>query len=185
MAQQEKVRPAPAQRENREKSEAAPPVLGSVAAPAEDRSRANPWLIGGLVGMTLAFLTLAGWTTYQRFQQAEATRLATSALRAWDAAKPGAFADVYDANAVVVGPDGKSIVGVDAIATAARDRGPDLTVTQFGDVSVSRDGAYVTASYRFTGDGHGVGVSMMEIANGKIIRQWNYEPSSARATARP
>jgi len=182
MAQQEKVRPTSAQRD---RTETAKPVPGSLAAPDEDRSRANPWLIGGLVGMTLAFLTLAGWTTYQRFQRGEATRLATSALHAWDSPKPAAFADVYDANAVVVGPDGANIAGISAIASTARDRGPNFALTPFGDMSVSDDGAFVTASYRFTGNGHGVGVSMMEIANGKIIRQWNYEPSQARATARP
>jgi hypothetical protein len=165
MVQQEKVRSAAA-------------VVPTTAVPNEERSRANPWLIGGLIGMTLAFLALAGWTTYQRIHRAEASRLATSAVAAWDSARPAAFADVYDANAVLVDPAGNRIVGVDAIAASVRDRGQDFSVSPVGDMSVTPDGTFATTSYRYAGDGRGVGIAVMEIADGTIVRQWNFEPSS-------
>jgi hypothetical protein len=165
MVQQEKVRPTAA-------------VVPTIAIPEEDRSRANPWLIGGLIGMTLAFLALAGWTAYQRFHRSEASRTATSAVAAWDSGRPAAFADVYDPNAVLVDPAGNSIVGTDAIAAAVRGRGQDFSVSPVGGISVTPDGTYATMSYRYTGDGRGVGIAVMEITDGKIVRQWNFEPTS-------
>jgi hypothetical protein len=170
MALQEKVRSAPA-------------PVASIAAPDEDRSRANPWLVGGLIGMTVAFLALAGWTMYQRVHRSEAARLATSAVTAWDTGRPAAFADVYDPNAVLVDATGTSIVGPDAIAAAVRNRGSAFAVSQVGDISITPDGTYATTSYRYSGDGRGVGIAVLEIANGKIVRQWNFEPSTATASA--
>jgi hypothetical protein len=166
--QQEKVRTSPA-------------VVPAIASTGEDHSRANPWLVGGLAGMTVAFLALAGWTAYARYHRSEAARLANSALNAWDAGRPTAIADVYDPNAVVVDATGKRIVGVDAIAAAVRDRGQDFAVSQVGDISITPDGTYVTTSYRYAGDGHGVGIAVIEVANGKIARQWNFEPSASPA----
>jgi len=168
MIQQEKVKKSPA------------PIETIPEAPAK-RARTVSWLTGGLVGMTVAFLALAGWTVYQRLAMTDAEHLARNAVAAWDSAKAAELTGVYDPEAVVVGAEGTRIVGLDGIVAAVRDRGPVFAVTQFGDIAVTRDGVYATTSYRYAGDGQGVGISVIEIADGTIVHQWNFEPSSASA----
>ena len=129
--------------------------------------------------MTLAVFALGGWTLYQRLEKRDAERLAQGAVAAWDSGRPAAFADVYDHSAVLVDADGTRIVGLDAIAAAVADRGPTFTVSQVGGVTTTSDGSYATTSYRFAGDGQGIGVSMIKVDGGKIVRQWIYEPRAA------
>jgi hypothetical protein len=168
MAQQQKVRaPIPVSDE--------PPVQ------VPERSSANPWLVGALVGLTLAFAALVGWNVYERVQRADAAALATAAAAAWDSPRTGSFADVYDRNAVVVDADGQTLTGVDEIETAARRRGADFTMAPLGEIAVSRDGTFATMSYRYAADGRGVGLTVIQVDNGKIVHQWIFEPSSDRA----
>jgi len=173
MIQQERVKKVPAPIEK---------ISAPQAAPAE-RSGSSPWVIGALVVMTLAFVALGSWTVYQRFQKNDAEGLAQGAVAAWDSAKPGALAQVYDPAAVLVDATGTKIVGLDAIAAAVANRGPDFTVTQVGGVTTTSDGTYATTSYRFSGDGQGVGISVIKVEGGKIVRQWTFEPNAATAPA--
>ncbi len=153
-----------------------PAPVERVPSPDRTTARSSPWLVGGLVVMTLAVFALGGWTLYQRLEKRDAERLAQGAVAAWDSGRPAALADVYDPAAVLVDADGTRIAGLDAIAAAVADRGPTFTVTQVGGVTTTSDGSYATTSYRFTGDGQGVGVSMIKVDGGKIVRQWIFEP---------
>ena len=172
MIQQERVKKAPAQIEKLPAPEPVPAV----------RTGSSPWVIGGLVVMTLAFLALGGWTLYERLQKSDAEGLAQSAVAAWDSGKPSTLADVYDPAAVLVDANGAKIVGLDAIAAAVADRGPDFTLTQVGGVTTTSDGTYATTSYRFSGDGQGIGISVIKVDGGKIVRQWTFEPNTAAPT---
>ena len=170
MIQQERVKKAPA------------PIEKIPAPEPTKQPGSSPWLIGGLVIMTLAFLALGSWTMYQRLQKSDAEGLAQSAVAAWDSAKPGPLAQVYDPSAVLVDANGTKIVGLGAIAAAVADRGPNFTVTQVGGVTTTSDGAYATTSYRFSGDGQGIGISVIKVHGGKIVRQWTFEPNTAAPT---
>ena len=156
-----------------------PAEIATIPEATSKRPRSTPWLVGALVAVTVAFLALGGWTLYQRSSRSDAEGLATSAVAAWDAGRPAALAEVYDPAAVLVDASGAKVVGMKAIATAVADRGPTFTMTQVGGVTTTSDGTYATTSYRFSGDGQGVGLSVIQIADGKIVRQWTFEPISA------
>ena len=149
------------------------------ASPAPARSGTSPWVIGALVGVTVALIAVTGWTVYQRYQRERAENLARGAIAAWDAGKPSAFANVYDPKAVVFAADGTRLDGLRAIEDAAAARGQNFSIAPTGGLSVNGDGSYVTASYRYSGHGHGTGVTMLQIANGKVIRQWSYDTQTA------
>ena len=166
MIQQERIKKSPA------------PIEKVPASAPQARAASSPWLVGGLIGITVAFLALGGWTVYQRFQKNAAEGLAQNAVAAWDSGRPAAFSDVYDPAAVLVDANGARIAGMDAIVAAVAARGPDFTVTQVGGVTTTSDGTYATTSYRFSGDGQGVGISVMKIDGGKIVRQWTFEPNA-------
>ena len=167
-----------------ERVKKAPMPIETIPIPEQTkRDGSSPWVIAALVIMTVAFLALGGWTMYQRLQKSDAEGLAQSAVAAWDSAKPAALAQVYDPAAVLVDADGTKIVGLDAIETAVAGRGPDFTLTQVGGVTTTSDGAYATTSYRFSGDGAGIGISVIKVEGGKIVRQWTFEPNAASAPA--
>lgn len=170
--------------QQQERVKKAPTPIEKIPAPEPTkRDGSSPWVIGGLVIMTVAFLALGGWTMYQRLQKSDAEGLAQSAVAAWDSAKPAALAQVYDPAAVLVDANGNKIVGLDAIAAAVADRGPDFTVAQVGGVTTTSDGAYATTSYRFSGDGQGIGISVIKVEGGKVVRQWTFEPNAAPVPA--
>ena len=173
MIQQERAKKDPAQIE----SLAAPQI-----APTE-RYGSSGWVIGALVVLMLAVVVLGSWTLYERAKKSDAEGLAQHAVAAWDSAKPGELAQVYDPSAVLVDASGTKIVGIDAIATAIADRGPDFAVTQVGGVTTTSDGSYATTSYRFGGDGQGIGISVIKVDGGKIIRQWAFEPNHTPSPA--
>ena len=77
-------------------------LIERVPSPDRTPTRSSPWLIGGLVVMTLAVFALGGWTLYQRLEKRDAERLAQGAVAAWDSGRPAALADVYDPSAVLV-----------------------------------------------------------------------------------
>ena len=105
--------------QQQERVKKAPTPIEKIPAPEPTkRAGSSPWVIGALVVMTAAFLALGGWTMYQRLQKSDAEGLAQSAVAAWDSAKPGALAQVYDSSAVLVDANGNKIVGLDAIAAA-------------------------------------------------------------------
>jgi hypothetical protein len=166
MVQQERVKRSPAATE-------------TIPETTTKRPRSTPWLVGALVGMTVALLALGGWTLYQRSLRSDAEGLAQNAVAAWDSGRPAALAEVYDPAAVLVDATGAKIVGTDAIAAALADRGSTFTVTPVGGITATSDGTYATTSYRFSGDGQGVGISVIQIADGKIVRQWTFEPIAA------
>jgi hypothetical protein len=166
MIQQERVTGSPAD-------------VATIPEATSKRPRSTPWLVVALVAMTVACLALGGWTLYQRSSRRDAEGLAMSVVAAWDSGRPAALADVYDPAAVLVDATGARVVGTRAIAAAVADRGPTFTMTQIGAITTTSDGTYATSSYRFSGDGHGVGVSVIQIADGRIVRQWTFEPISA------
>ena len=177
MIQQERVKKTPTPIEK------VPAPIEQIPEATPKGSRATPWLAAALIGVSLALLALGGWTLYQRSTKSSAEGLAQDAVAAWDSAKPAALADVYDPAAVLVDANGTKIVGVDAIAAALADRGAAFTVTQVGGTTTTSDGTYATTSYRFSGDGQGVGISVIKIADGAIVRQWTFEPNAAPTPA--
>lgn len=163
----------------------ATPIEPIAPAPPEPvRAGTTPWMLGALIGVTVALLALAGWTIYQRYQRGRAEHLASAAIAAWDSAKPLAFVDVYDPKAVVIASDGTSFEGLGAIEAAANARGPSFSIAQTGGIAVNGDGSYATVSYRFAGDGKGTGVTILQIRDGKVVRQWNYDTTSAVSSAK-
>ena len=150
-------------------------VSGAHPQAGPEQPRAMPWLIGALIFTTLAFLALAGWTTYQRYHRTAAEHVVQNAVTAWDAAAPTALADVYAPDAVVVEADGTKMVGIKAIVADARGKGPAFSLTQVGHIDTTPDGAFTTFAYRYAGHGRGSGIAVVKIASGKIIRQWNFE----------
>ena len=166
-----------------ERVKKAPTPIEKIPEPQPAPRGSSPWLIAGLVVMTVAFLALGGWTVYQRLQKSDAEGLAQTAVAAWDSGRPAALADVYDPAAVLVDANGTKIVGIDAIAAAVADRGPAFTVAQVGGVTTTSDGTYATTSYRFSGDGQGIGISVIKVDGGKIVRQWTFEPNAAQGPA--
>lgn len=159
--------------------EAAEPT--SPAAPAG--SGAVGWTAVALVVMTLAFLTLAGWTAYQRYWNVNASaKLAGKVAPAWDAASPASLNGLYAKKAVLVLADGTSVTGSKAIIATARALGPKYTMTRT-DIAATPDGAYATLLYHYAGKGSGQGVAVLRINGGKIVRQWNYESIETKAPA--
>ncbi len=69
MVQEQQVRRPPAEVE-------ATAVVEKVPEARSEQPRSSPWLIGALVGITLAFMTLAGWTVYQRYMPTPSERIA-------------------------------------------------------------------------------------------------------------
>ncbi len=156
-------------------------VPEAVPQAGPEQPRAMPWLIGALIFTTLAFLALAGWTAYQRYHRTTAEHVVQNAVTAWDAATPAALADAYAPDAVVVEADGTRVVGIKAIVTDARGKGPAFSLTQVGDIATTPDGAFTTFAYRYTGHGRGSGIAVVKIASGKIVRQWNFESGTVPA----
>ena len=107
-------------------------VPEAVPQAGPEQPKATPWLIGALIFTTLAFLALAGWTTYQRYHRTAAEDVVQHAVTAWDAATPAALADAYAPDAVVVEADGTRVVGIKAIVTDARGKGPAFSLTRGG-----------------------------------------------------
>jgi len=148
---------------------------------APERLRSTPWLVGALVIMSAAFLALAGLTLYQRYAKTDAERLAADVTTAWDAAKPAALTAAYDREAVLIEADGTKVVGIKAIIAAAQARGPKYSVMNVGSIAATSGGPYAMTAYRFAGDGRGSGISVIKVADGKIIRQWNFESTPVPA----
>jgi hypothetical protein len=151
---------------------------------AQPNARSTPWLVAGLMVMTAAFLVLAILTFVPRLRPSEAVRLTDAAVSAWDTGAPAAFSTVYARDAAVVHADGTEVSGLRAIVADATSLGRDFTIVRTGDVSVTPNGMYATATYRYAGAGHGVGVLVLRIEGGKIVRQWEYELPPVTAPAR-
>jgi hypothetical protein len=175
MVQKEQVRRAPAT------VGAMPDTVPETTRETRGHPRSSPWLIGALVGVTIAFLALAGWTVYQRYMPSPSERIAQNAAAAWDGASPAALATVYSRGAVVVQADGTRLNGIHAIIQAAKGNGSGFSMSQIGQLAGSRDGSLVMLSYAPAGTNQVTGIALLEVENGKIIRQWNFEPSSASA----
>jgi len=151
---------------------------------AQPSSRSTPWLIAGLMVMTAAFAVLAILTFVPRLRPSEPVRLTDAAVSAWDAGAPDAFSAVYSRDAVVVHADGTKVSGLSAIVADAKSLGRDFSIVRTGDVSVTPNGLYATATYRYNGAGHGVGVLVLQLEGGKVVRQWEYGLPPITAPAR-
>jgi hypothetical protein len=146
-------------------------------APPE-RSRWVPWLVVALAITTVASLALAAMTLFDPFGKDEASDIAGDAAMAWDTAGLTRLRTVYDPQAIIIDVDGSRIVGIDAIVADTRNRGKRFTLTQAGEIASTADGFWAAVPYRYAGDGRGSGISVIKIADGKIVRQWNFESSS-------
>jgi hypothetical protein len=146
-----------------------------------ERPRSSPWLIGALVGVTLALVTLSGWTVYQRVMPSPSERIAQTTASAWDGAKASAFTDVYARNALIVGTDGRRLSGIQQIVDAAKADRPAFAMSSVGQIAGTAEGSLVMLSYAPGGSGQVTGVALLEVENGKIIRQWNFGPATAPA----
>jgi len=117
---------------------------------------------------------LAILTFVPRLRPSEPVRLTDAAVSAWDAGVPETFSAVYARDAVVVHADGTKVSGLSAIVADARSLGRDFAIVRTGDVSVTPNGQYASATYRYNGAGHGVGVLVLQLEGGKVVRQWEY-----------
>jgi SnoaL-like domain len=151
-----------------------PATVTRVPEAARPSSRSTPWLVAGLMITTAAFAVLAILTFVPRLRPSEPVRLTDAAVSAWDSGAPSAFSAVYSRDAVVVHADGTKVTGLGAIVGDARSLGRDFTIVRTGDVSVTPNGTYATATYRYTGAGHGTGVLVLQFDGGKVVRQWEY-----------
>jgi hypothetical protein len=157
-----------------EQVEKAPPNVKTIPEAKAERPRSTPWLIAALAIVTVGFLALATLAILDRYSVSEAERVARDAIVAWDTAGPTRLTEAYDPRAVVVAADGAKLVGIDEIVAEVRDQGPTFTMIQDGDISTTADGVYATIPYRFAGHGRGSGISVIKIADGRVIRQWNF-----------
>ena len=151
-----------------------PATVTRVPEAAQPGARSTPWLVAGLMVMTAAFLVLAILTFVPRLRPSEPVRLTDAAVSAWDTGTPAAFSAVYARDAAVVHADGREVSGLRAIVADASSLGRDFAIVRTGDVSVTPNGTYATATYRYSGAGHGVGVLVLRFEDGKVVRQWEY-----------
>ena len=156
-----------------------PPAIVETIPEAEPApARSSPWLIFSLVVMIVAFLALVGWTAYQRYVPTPSERIAQDTAAAWSNARPADLANVYARGAVVVEADGTRLSGIQQIVAAAKQHGAQFSMAQVDDIAGTADGSLVTMSYQPAG-GRATGVAVLEIANGKVIQQWNFESALA------
>jgi hypothetical protein len=165
-----------------------PATVTRVPEATQPGAGSTPWLVAGLMVTTAAFAVLAILTFAPRLRPSEPVRLTDEAVSAWDSGAPSAFSTVYSRDAVVVHADGTKVSGLGAIVADAKSLGRDFTISRTGDVSVTPNGLYATATYRYAGAGHGVGVLVLQIEGGKVVRQWEYglpPVTTAARTATP
>jgi hypothetical protein len=161
-----------------------PATVTRVPEAAQPSARSTPWLVAGLMVMTAAFVVLAILTFVPRLRPSEPVRLTDAAVSAWDTGTPSALSTVYARDALVVHADGTKVSGLAAIVADAKSLGRDFTIVRTGDVSVTPNGLYATATYRYAGAGHGVGVLVLQFDGGKVVRQWEYGLPPVTAPAR-
>jgi hypothetical protein len=161
-----------------------PATVTRVPEAAQRGARATPWLVAGVMITTAAFVVLAILTFVPRLRPSEPVRLTDAAVSAWDTGAPPAFSTVYSRDAAVIHADGTKVHGLGAIVADASSLGRDFTIVRTGDVSVTPNGRYATATYRYSGAGHGVGVLVLQIEAGKVVRQWEYGLPPVTASGR-
>lgn len=152
-----------------------PAAVKTIPEAEPSRSIAVPWLVAALVVMTAAFAVLALLTFVPRFRPTDPVRLVDQTVATWDSGPPSDLSALYARDAVLVHADGTKISGIGAIVADAKSVGRGFMMTRTGDVSVSADGTYAAATYRYAGAGRGSGLLVLKIEDGKVVRQWSYD----------
>jgi len=161
-----------------------PATVTRVPEAAQRGARSTPWLVAGVMITTAAFAVLAILTFVPRLRPSEPVRLTDATVSAWDTGTPSGFSTIYSREATVIHADGTKVHGLGAIVADASSLGRDFSIVRTGDVSVTPNGRYATATYRYSGAGHGVGVLVLQIEGGKVVRQWEYGLPPVTASAR-
>ena len=132
-----------------------------------------------IVGLAAALVGLGTWVLVDRYtggstSTENAATLIDKVNRAYDNVDTNAIGALYAPNAVLVSL-GTTYTGIDAIKAVARE---DFTPTRVAPVTT--DGEFATTFVRLS-KGTTVGpttLSVFQIRNGKIVRQWNFEPGA-------
>jgi predicted SnoaL-like aldol condensation-catalyzing enzyme len=142
------------------------------------RPHVNAWLVA-VVGLAAGLIALGSWVLIDRYTGGnDATHDAKTLIDklnvAFSTGDAKAIPSLYATNAVMrtIGV-GETYVGVNAIRALADG---SYTVERVAPVTV--EGEYATTFVRLSAPGYGTGVtiSVFQIKDGKVVRQWNFVP---------
>ena len=141
------------------------------------RPHVNYWLIA-VVGLAAALVALGAWVLVDHYSGGggatqDATTLIDKTSTAFSTGDANAIPSLYAKNAVIrsIGV-GETYVGVNAIRPLADG---SFTVVRVAPVTVN--GEYATSFMRLSTPGwSAMSISVFQIKDGKIVRQWNFVP---------
>jgi hypothetical protein len=141
------------------------------------RLHVNVWLVA-VVGLAAGLIALGSWVLVDRYTGGDsathdATTLIDKVSVATSTGDAQAIPSLYATNAVMrsIGA-GETYVGVDAIRALADG---SFTVERLAPVTV--EGEYATTFMRISaGYETTTSISVFQIKDGKIVRQWNFVP---------
>lgn len=141
------------------------------------RFHVNPWLVA-LIALAAAVVGLGTWMIVDRYTGGDtATQNATTMIddvnTAFTTGDANALDSLYASNAVIRSfGTNETYVGVAAISELADG---SFTVERISPVTVN--GEYATTFVKLTSGGQNVTtISVFQIQDGKVVRQWNFAP---------
>jgi hypothetical protein len=142
------------------------------------RPHVNVWLVA-VIGLAAALVALGSWVVVDRYAGGnsatqDATTLIDKTSTAFSTGDAGAIDSLYAKGAVIrsIGA-GETYAGVNAISPLADG---SFTVERVAPVTVN--GEYATSFMWLSAPGYGsaMSISVFQIKDGKIVRQWNFVP---------
>lgn len=141
------------------------------------RPHVNYWLVA-VVGLAAALIALGTWVIVDRYTGGGVTQDATTLIddvsTAFTTGDANAIPSLYAKGAVIrsIGA-GETYTGVNAIRALADG---SFTVERVAPVTVN--GEYATTFARLSAPGYGsaLSISVFQMKDGKIVRQWNFVP---------
>ena len=152
------------------------------------RPHINLWLVA-VVGLAAALVALGTWVLVDRYTGPEhdATTLIDDVAAAWSAGDSLAVTPLYTADAVLVSARGDSYAGPRSITFAVEDAAAaGMQLERIAPVTTEGDFATTFVSYTDEAGGYGTLLTVFQLDEGKVARQWDFElgatpPFDARA----
>ena len=152
------------------------PGVGT-ARPEHRHLTALLWVVVGV--LAAALVALGAWMIVDRYTgpEADATALVDDLTAAWGAGDVSAVQDVYTTDAIVVTAWGSQFTRLNQImAEVPAAAAIGLEFERIASVTVEGDFASTFLSYRTAAGEEGTVVSVYQLQDGKILRQWDFEP---------
>jgi hypothetical protein len=151
------------------------PEVGT-APPVHRHLTTALWVVVGV--LAAALVALGAWMVVDRYTGPEydATTLIDDQANAWSSYDVDGVRAAYTDDAVLVSPYGDTITGMDELignVEAAKSSG--LKIERIAPVTI--EGDYATTFQRASaGAQEGTWVSVFQLQDGKILRQWDFAP---------